>query len=360
MSKDYLDYEENFHREGKKREERSERKRITKKDRSRFKKTDQKKEVEAPTDPNLHRGRVLSIRGKIIDVATDEKKYECSLKGSLKKEKQLMRNIVAVGDFVRFYPKEEEISPIVHVDPRHSFLSRREHFKGKKEQLLAVNIDQVLIIVSVGMPPLKPALIDRYIIAAKKGNMEPVIIINKLDLLTKEEETLLREVHATYKKLHIPILLTSAKTGDGMDKIKEQMKDKTSLFSGQSGVGKSSLINEALGLNITVGDVVEKTRKGTHTTTSTNLIPLEEGGFCVDTPGIKSFGMWQITAQEIESYFTEIYERKIACKFPNCTHQHEPGCAVKEAYEKGEISALRYHSYLALLDEIDTYDREKY
>ena len=360
MSKDYLEYEENYHREGKKREERSERKRITKKDRSRFKITDQKKETEAPTDPNLRRGRVLSIRGEIVDVATDEKHYECAIKGALKKEKQLIRNIVAVGDFVRFYLKEEEISTIVHVDPRHSYLSRREHFKGKKEQLLAVNIDQVLIIVSVGMPPLKPALIDRYIIAAKKGNMEPVIIINKLDLLTKEEESLLNEVQTTYKNLHITLLLTSVKTGAGIDKIEEQMQGKTSLFSGQSGVGKSSLINEALGLDITVGDVVEKTRKGSHTTTSTNLIPIEGGGFCVDTPGIKSFGMWQISAQEIEGYFTEINERKIACKFPNCSHQHEPGCAVKDAYEKGEISSLRYHSYLALLDEVETYDKEKY
>ncbi|MDX8431010.1 MAG: ribosome small subunit-dependent GTPase A [Candidatus Algichlamydia australiensis] len=360
MSNDYLDFEEQFHREGKKRKEREERKRISKKDRSKFKKTDQKKDIEAPTDPNLLRGRVLSIHGEIIKVTTKEKIFECCLKGTLKKEKKLLRNLVAVGDFVRFYPKENELSPIVHVDPRHSYLSRREHFKGKKEQLLAVNIDQVLIVVSVGIPPLKPALIDRYIIAAKKGNMAPLIIVNKSDLLTPKERPLLTQVQEIYKALHIPLLMTSVETGEGIETLKEAMREKTSLFSGQSGVGKSSLINKALGLEITVGDVIEKTKKGAHTTTSTTLIPIENGGFCVDSPGIKSFGMWELTAQEIESYFTEINERKIACKYPNCTHRHEPGCAVKEALEKGEISPLRYESYLALLDEIEGYEKEKY
>jgi len=160
------------------------------------------------------------------------------------------------------------------------------------------------------------------------------------------------EVLLTYEALEIPVIALSAETGEGMKKLKEQMKDKASVFSGQSGVGKSSLINTMTGLELPVGEVVKKTRKGVHTTSTTNLIPLSFGGWCIDTPGIRSFGIWDLKKEDLEDYFPEISEKSHGCKFPNCTHSHEPGCALEEALEKGEISPLRFDSYLKLLQEI--------
>lgn len=348
MSDKHLEHEEAFHGKDKK-EWRKERKILSKKDRSKYKKTDQdKRKKEIPNDPDLKRGRVLAIMADGILVDFEDVLYTCSLRGALKKENLRIKNLIAVGDFVLFKPAEDLSGSILYVEERSSILSRAEQITRQKEQLIAVNVDQVLITASVGIPPLKPPLIDRYIIASLKGNMDPVILINKIDLLEEEQE-LLSEVLTIYKSLDIPIIPISTVTGEGLDALKEVMKGKSSVFSGQSGAGKTSLINALTGSCYLTGEVIAKTRKGAHTTTFTRLLPIEGDGFCVDTPGIKSFGLWDIAKEEIQQYFFEINETSKQCKYPDCSHRHEPECAVQQALEEGEISRLRFDSYCALI-----------
>lgn len=337
------------------------RKRLSKRDRSKYKKTDKKMLVKAEdtSSEDFPIGRVLSIKSQEIIVEFENKTYRCTLRGVLKKERNNMKNLVTVGDMVRFEALNNIEGAITFVEPRKSVLSRADNLSRRKEQLIAANIDQVLITASVVNPPLKPFLIDRYIIATQKGNMNPVLIVNKIDLLkndddpfVQEEKELYEEFLQAYAKSGFPIIAISAETGEGLDALRAIMKDKSSVFSGQSGVGKSSLINKITGLDLSVGETVAHTKKGAHTTTSAQLIPLSFGGWCIDTPGIKSFGLWNLTPEEIEPYFDEIIEYGHNCKFPDCSHRHEADCAVLAAVEEGAISWLRYASYVALLDTL--------
>ncbi|MGE0198384.1 MAG: ribosome small subunit-dependent GTPase A [Simkaniaceae bacterium] len=376
MSKfdDYLDFEEDYQPRGK-RESRKERRESQTRDRSKYKKTDQDqrrehlKAEEPPLGGNYKRGRVLSISPEIITVAAEHQNYICTLKGALKKERTKQKNLIAVGDFVHFEVKSIDSGAITHVEKRTSFLARADNLSRRKQQLIAVNIDQVFIVMSVVAPKLKPLLIDRYILSALKGNMKPIILINKIDLLSDPpeniqavdiaaEKMLLEEFREAYTPLKIPIVELSVTTGENLDKLKALMHNQTSVFSGQSGVGKSSLINATLGSSLPIGDMVEKTRKGSHTTTTAELIPLQDEGFCVDTPGIKSFGVYDINPEEILLTFPDFVPFASECKFPNCTHIHEPNCAIKEALETKKIHPLRYASYTTLLQESPPKDWE--
>lgn len=351
MRDDHFEYEEDFHGKDPK-QFRKERKILSKKDRSKFKKTDlEKRKREVPVGKHLRRGRVLAILADGILVDCDDHLYTCTVRGSLKKEQTRMKNLIAVGDFVLFEPYADATGSIAHIEERRSVLSRSQHLHRRKEQLIAVNIDQVLITTSVVLPPLKPSLIDRYLIATLKGNMDPVILVNKVDLLKDhpEERALLDQVMTTYQSLDIPIIPLSAETGEGLDALKEVMEKKSSVFSGQSGTGKSSIINRITGSDLRIGAVIEKTRKGAHTTTSTHLLPIGEEGFCIDTPGIKSFGMWELKREEVQDYYPEIKAASTFCRYPNCSHLHEPKCNVRKAVEEGKISRLRFDSYCALI-----------
>jgi len=272
------------------------------KDRSKFKKTDQEKylkSVEKDQAAKLSKqdwleGRVLSIMPQGIMVDREGEIVMCVLKGLLKKEKTQAKNLVAVGDFVLFEMTSEGEGIIGHVKPRRTILSRADNLSRRKEQLIAVNIDQVIITVSVVNPPLKSAIIDRYIIATRKGGMEPLIVINKIDLLESEdfdpillevEKEIYEEALRAYAAAGIPLISVSTMQGDGMNELKATMHNKASVFSGPSGVGKSSLINTITGMSLRIGDIVGKTKKGSHTTTTTQLIPLEFGGVVCRYPG---------------------------------------------------------------------------
>jgi ribosome biogenesis GTPase len=342
-------------------ESRLERKIASKTDRSKFKKTDWDKRGEELPDHLERRrdefleGKVTSIHSLGADVATESKVYECVISGRLKLENRRIKNIIAVGDQVLFKPEGEDQGSILHVLPRKTILARAETLSHKSQQIIATNVDQVLITLSVVDPLLKPFLADRYIIAARKGGMDPIIVINKIDLLEghPEEQELLAEMLEAYAVLGIPILQLSADAQIGLDALRDIMRNKTSVFSGQSGVGKSSLINAITGLDLLTGRTVGRTKKGAHTTSKANLLPLAFGGWCVDTPGIKSFGVWDLGQDEIQGFYSEIAELGAGCKFMNCSHTHEPQCAVIAALKEGKLSPLRYRSYLQLLESVE-------
>jgi ribosome biogenesis GTPase / thiamine phosphate phosphatase len=319
---------------------RKERKRIQAADRT----SPQKK--KAPIDTNLKRGRVIAIAGDGFWVDCNGEKVFASLKGQLKKQRLETKSVIAVGDFVRL---TDDLA-IAQIEERYSFLARTG-IRGTKEQLIAANVDQAIIAISVVNPPLKPALVDRYLIAAEKGNIHPIIVVNKIDLLQDhgEEKALYDEFISVYEKIGIPILSISTKENIGLDALRALLKDKVTVFSGQSGVGKSSLINACYGLNLKIGELTQKTAKGSHTTSTAELVALPGGGYCVDTPGIRSFSLWKLKKEDLFTHFREF--ANFRCKYPDCNHVSEPGCGVLKALEKDKISPLRYESYRTLLDE---------
>ncbi len=270
----------------------------------------------------------------------------------MKKEKNLQKNLIAVGDFVLFDKIGPEVGVIHTIEPRKTILSRADNLSRKKEQILAANIDQVLITTSVTKPALKPSLVDRYIIATEMGGMKPIVVVNKIDLLTeREDKELLAEFCKIYREANVLVLPVSSYSGEGLESLLDIMAGKASVFSGQSGVGKSSLINAVTGSKLLVGSVVEATEKGSHTTTRAQLLPLECGGYVIDTPGVKSFGVWELEENKIRHYFDEIQKFSHECRYPDCSHIHEPGCAVQKALSEGKISPLRFSSYMALMEE---------
>ena len=297
---------------------------------------------------NAKAGRVVAITGEGVWVQTDQVRVLCSLRGTIKKE---AKNPIAVGDLVQYVPSE---GSIFHIEPRYSVLSRTE-IRGAKEQIIAVNIDQALIILSLASPPLKPSLLDRYLIAAEHGQIHPIIVVNKIDQwenCSSDEKKMYQEFLQSYEPLGYPIISVSAKTGVGIEPLRELMKNKTSVIVGQSGVGKSSLLNTAFGLTLRTGDLTQKTFKGSHTTTTAELLSLPGGGFCIDTPGIRSFEVWNLEKTDLSRHFREFLPFASDCKYPDCTHREEPQCNVRKALEQGKLSLLRFASYENLLREL--------
>ncbi len=348
MTKEW-DYEEDFHKKHHK-EGKKERKIFQAKDRSKYKKTDAEKHLnKTVSKENLLRGRVISVTGKGIEVWSKKTRFFCSIKGALKKEISRKKQIVATGDWVYMQPISSAEGQIIDVETRSSKLERID-ISGRKKQLIAANVDTVFITGSVHLPPLKPPLIDRYVIAAKKGGMEPIVVINKIDLLenNSEEKQFFSEFLDAYSDLCI--LPVSCHTKQGIDELKRLMQTRTSVFSGQSGVGKSSLINTVLDLHLPVGSLEYK---GRHTTTKASLIPIGDKGFCIDTPGIRRFGLWDLQKEDVFSRFSKIQQEAPFCKYANCKHIHEPGCAVKRKVEEGSIPYMLYDSYQKLLLEAE-------
>ncbi len=360
MGEDSTEGLEDHYAREEKRESRSLRKRAQRTDRSGQKKTDREKLQKAAVPEHLPRGRVLAMLGKEISVDHHGEQLKCVLRGSLKEGAKRLKTLLAVGDFVRFERLGGDEGVIIAIEERTSVLSRADPLSKRKAHLIASNIDLVLITASVVSPPLKPPLVDRYLIAAQKGGMESVIVINKVDKLEGgEEEALFEHFVDCYQKIGYTVIPASTKMGEGLDAIRQAMAGKASVFSGQSGVGKSSLINTICGLSLPTGEVVRTTLKGAHTTTKAQLIPLGDETYCIDTPGIKSFGVWELSSDELQSHFPEIAEQSAHCRFPNCSHTHEPDCTVLQAVEEGTISPLRYRSYTTLLTEIHTPHRRR-
>ena len=298
-------------------------------------------------------GRVVAATGLNTIVQTAQGvKYECTVRRVVQTLARDARNVVVTGDRVWFLPTGQvlpsgmEQGVIERVEARRGIISR---VSQHREHIIVANVDQVVIVVSAADPALKPHLIDRFLVSAEKGEVRAVICINKTDLIDLAD---LQPILGMYARLGYQVLATSGLSGRGIEPLRRLLKDQQSVFAGQSGVGKSSLLNALKpGLNLKTAQVSDWTRKGRHTTRRAILHDLDFGGWVVDTPGIRQFALWDVIPEEVEAYFIEFRPFIAYCKFPDCTHDHEEGCGVKQAVEDGLIFTSRYESYLRILHE---------
>jgi ribosome biogenesis GTPase len=265
-------------------------------------------------------------------------------------------NPVAVGDRVRVRVEPDGTGLITEIRPRHNQLSRRAAGRRVgREQVLVANVDAAWVVQGTFQPKFNPGFVDRFLVMAEAYHLEAGLVINKADLLAGQlkAQEVLAFWSVLYEGLGYPVLLTSALDGTGIETFREALAGKTSVVAGPSGVGKSSLLNAVdPALDLRTGEVSERTQKGKHTTTFATLYPLTVGGYVVDTPGIREYGIWDMKPAELSGYFVEMRPYIGHCRFPDCTHDHEPGCAVGEAVDAGEISEERYASYLSILASV--------
>jgi ribosome biogenesis GTPase / thiamine phosphate phosphatase len=294
-------------------------------------------------------GRVIRVHGlQSVVEAADGTLHRCAVRRLLKSLATDERSIVTTGDRVLFRDAGNGEGMIERVEPRHGVLTRASR---RREHVLVANVDQLVIVMSLVEPALKPHLIDRYLATAQMGDLAPILCLNKSDLV---EHANLQPMIGAYSQLDIPTLLTSARTGEGVDELRALLKDRATVFSGQSGVGKSSLLNAIQpGLSLRVSTVSEQTQKGRHTTTTAELIRLESGGWVVDTPGVRQLQLWDTIPEEVEGFFPEFRPFVALCPFPDCTHTHEQNCAVKRAVDRRMISVRRYHSYMGMFTGVE-------
>lgn len=275
----------------------------------------------------------------------DHQIHTCKIKGNYRLKGVKTTNPVAVGDIVEFSDEW-----IVSIEERRNCIIRKSVNLSKQTHIIAANIDTAFLVIGLNRPRTPQGFIDRFLVTGQAYHVPVCLVFNKTDLFGREEQAELEEYRRVYSHIGYDVLATSALTGEGMEELRQHMQNKVCLFSGNSGVGKSALIHCLQpNLNIRIGDISETHLKGKHTTTYARMYPLSFGGYIVDTPGIKEFGMVKFTTDELSRYFPEMRRVMGQCRFNNCTHEHEPGCAVKEAVENGLISKLRYNSYLNIL-----------
>lgn len=298
-------------------------------------------------DMEMRDGTVIAMHGPLVRVQVGEETLVVSSRRRLNWEGGTPPAArLVVGDTVTLEMRGEE-GVIVAVHARRNCLLRKAPSQNRA-QILAANVDQALLVFAAREPTPKPGLLDRFLVACHLAGIEAVITINKIDQgLTEVEQWL-----PAYEELDKRMLLVSARTGWGLGVVKRMLVDRTTLFCGPSGAGKSSLLNAVYpGFRLKVGELSESTGKGKHTTSAAELMPLPYGGFVVDTPGLKEFGVWDVARKELESAFPEIAGRSDQCRFPDCSHQEEPECAVLEALERGEIAEHRLASFRKILEE---------
>ncbi len=308
----------------------------------------------------MPKGKVLKSTGKWYTVMPHDERgvrIMCQIPGKFRLKELKQTNPVAVGDNVEFTILKDGSGIIEEIEERKSKISRKATHGKKGEHILVSNVDQGFVVQAVEQPRFRTGFIDRFLISAEAYGIRPCIILNKSDLGTEDNAPDIASVIGLYNHLGYDIMLTSIYDEESLEELSTIMADKTSVFIGPSGTGKTSLLNAIQpGLDRAVGEISSFSNKGKHTTTFAELLPLDNGGFLADTPGIREFGLIHFEPSEIGTYFPEIDAFSPECKFYNCSHLHEPGCAVMEAFREGKISASRYDSYIniyeSLADEI--------
>ena len=299
------------------------------------------------------KGLVIKNTGSWYTVRTDDgRDVESKVKGNFRLKEIRSTNPVSVGDRVDIDINNEGTAFITHIEDRKNYIIRRASNLSKQSHIIAANLDQAMLIVTVNYPITTTVFIDRFLATAEAYRVPVKMVFNKIDRYKGEEKEYLDAMINLYTTIGYPCSMLCAKPGEGLEELKAEMKDKITLLSGHSGVGKSTIINKLVpGVNLRTGDISEYHNKGMHTTTFSEMIPLPEGGYLIDTPGIKGFGTIEMETAEISHYFPEIFKFSADCKFSDCSHRHEPGCAVLKALEENYISESRYKSYLSILED---------
>ena len=292
------------------------------------------------------RGMVIQAQSGFYTVEIGEGELICQLRGRLKQGRKI-GDIVAIGDWVQVSRQDEREGMIEEVESRQSMIYRMAPTaRGEYQQVIIANLDQAVFVFSVSEPEPKLRMLDRFLVIAEKEDVSAIIVANKIDLTGMKKA---REFFSRYQKIEYPVFYTSAVNGRGIKALKKELIGKTSLFAGPSGGGKTSILNEIQpGLGLEVKEVSDGTKKGKHTTVSRKLVALSGGGYVADAPGLKALDLWDITPEEVDGYFREISNLLHDCRFSDCTHTHEPGCAVIEALKNKRIHIDRYRSYLRM------------
>jgi len=301
----------------------------------------------------MQKGLVLKSTGKWYEVkGEDGTVYQCQVRGKIRLEGRSTTNPVAAGDIVQFELETETEGNINLIEPRKNYIIRKSVNLSKEAQIIAANLDQALLVVTTTRPQTTPGFIDRFLVTADAYNVPVVIVFHKIDQYDEEELEEVNELIDIYTAIGYTCLNTSVITQEGLDELKDMLEGKISLISGHSATGKSSLINHFIpGKDLRIGEVSEASNKGQHTTTFAEMHELPFGGYIVDTPGIKGFGLVDIPKDELHHHFIEFFELLPECKFHNCLHLNEPGCAVLKAVDAGTVAASRYNSYVSMYND---------
>ena len=299
-------------------------------------------------------GIVISSTGSWYEVATETETLNCRIRGRLRLKGIRSTNPVVVGDRVVVEP-DGDSSVITGILPRRNYIIRRASNLSKESHIIAANIDHALLIVTLHSPTTPREFVDRFLITCEAYKVPVTIVLGKADIIDSEAQEEAEEFTAIYNDAGYNVLRLSSVTGEGIEEIRAMLRNHTTLVAGNSGVGKSTLIGEIdPTIDIRIGEISDSHQQGKHTTTFSTMYPLD-GGYIIDTPGIKGFGLIDIDDKELCRYFPEMMRLSPECRFYNCTHTHEPGCAVQEAVKEGRVAWSRYESYLKILDEDDKY-----
>lgn len=291
-------------------------------------------------------GRVIRAQSGFFFIKQEGEIYRSQIRGRLK-QGQKTGDIVAVGDWVKFSKLNDEEGMIEEVQPRANMIYRMDpRPQGEYRQVIIANLDQAVFVFAAAEPEPRLRMLDRFLVVAEQEHISAKIVANKVDLTGMEKA---REYYQRYEEIGYPVYYTSTVTQKNIPALKDMLIDQVSLFAGPSGAGKTSLLNQIQpGLGLEVQQVSHATQKGKHTTVVRKMVPLAEGGYVADTPGLKALDLWDTEPEEVDGYFPELRRLVPQCRFSDCTHIHEPGCAVKKALEKGEIHRERYESYLRM------------